>query len=114
MTTRSILTIDPGGVARERGADGEGIVVATLGTGIDGRHPHFARHANLVLPPPLHHYDLTLLRNRRDDLWASFTLEGEPTDDTFTMLGKLDGELHDKEALFDPNGHSTHAAAIIA
>ncbi|KWW98444.1 Peptidase S8 and S53 [Carbonactinospora thermoautotrophica] len=38
---------------------GDGIVWAVLDSGIAGDHPHFAKHRNLELPPPLEHQDLT-------------------------------------------------------
>jgi hypothetical protein len=35
VTTRSIPTIDPGGAARRRGAEGQGIVIALMSSGIE-------------------------------------------------------------------------------
>src|SRR5262245_1468752 len=104
MTNRSISTIDPGGVARQRGADGEGIVIAIVGGGTDGRHWHFVHHDNLRLPPPLHHYDLTLVRDLHADSDEAF----------LAQLQEVDGDLHNREALIARSGHSTHAAAIVA
>jgi serine protease AprX len=111
MTTKSIPTIDPGDVAKQRGALGEGIVIAVVGSGIDARHPHFARYANLTLPPGLQHCDLTLLRGRRD--FNPF--RADPSKDAMVArLSALDDELQQTEALIDRQGHTTHVAAIIA
>jgi serine protease AprX len=111
MMSKSIQTIDPGGVATQRGAEGEGIVIAVVGSGIDNRHPHFARHANLSLPPGLQHYDLTLLRDRMDfdDSGARSSIDA-----VIARLSTVDDELMQTEALIDRNGHTTHVAAIIA
>ena len=116
MTSRSIPTIDPGGVAQRLGATGEGIVFAVLGTGIDARHPHFARYANLTLPPPLQHYDLTLVRERErereeheqtmSDIAIGFVRS--------TELSNLNDETLSDEALIDRQGFGTHIAAIVA
>jgi hypothetical protein len=74
---------------RERfGATGEGIVWALIDSGVDGSHPHFQRHDNLRLDPPLRHRDLT-----SPDL-----------DDSDQAL----------EALVDAFGHGTHIAGLIA
>ena len=115
MTFRSIKTIDPGGVAARLGAEGEGIVVAITGTGIDGKHPHFSRHANLVLPAPLQHYDLTLIgesaKNLRSRTWGD---EKAPDDAVLTSLSKLGEKLLNDEALIGRTGFTTHVAGIVA
>jgi len=105
MTTRSIPVIDPAGAAARSGATGENIVVAIIGTGIDGSHPHFARHANLDLPPPLRHYDLTLLREREGFLRNREDLVSAPWPEE---------PVFSAEALLDLHGHGTHAAGIVA
>ena len=65
-------------------ADGHEIVWAVFDSGIDARHPHFARHRNLELPAPLKHLDL--------------------------MASEADGP----GALVDNFGHGTCLAGIIA
>jgi hypothetical protein len=71
---------------RERfDATGEGIVWAVIDS---GGHPHFQRHKNLVLDPPLRHRDLT-----------------------FTNLDEGDQEL---EALVDRFKNGTQVAGLIA
>lgn len=112
MTSRSIPAIDPGGVARRLGAAGDGIVFAVVGTGIDARHPHFARYANLELPPPLHHYDLTLVRERDELLAVDKDLSDKEA--MIAVLSRLDDETLSDEALIDRQRFGTHVAAIVA
>jgi subtilisin family serine protease len=69
------------------GASGQGIIWAVIDSGVNARHPHFQRHRNLELEPPLRHRDFT---------------------DT-----TLDDSASEMEALVDVNGHGTHAAGII-
>lgn len=69
------------------GATGEGIVWAVLDSGIDSRHPHFQRHQNLRLDPPLVHRDFT--------------------------ASEVDAEFGE-DALVDPFGNGTHIAGVIA
>jgi len=115
MTLRSLQTIDPGGVAARLGAEGEGIVVAIVGTGIDGKHPHFARHANLVLPPPLQHYDLTLLAGKSRTAFNIARYDENAADDLLlTYLGKIGNKLLNDEALIGHRSFSTHVAGIVA
>src|SRR4051812_17864740 len=57
MAYRSTITIRADIVRKFFGAAGQGINVAVFGSGIDGSHPHFRRHRNLELPPPLGHFD---------------------------------------------------------
>lgn len=112
MTFRSIRTIDPGDAGARHGAEGEGIVVAVVGTGIDGKHPHFARHANLVLPPQLQHYDLTLIDRAAVRLLED---ERETTDDAVLgYLAKLGDKLLNDEALIGRTDFTTHVAGIVA
>src|SRR5262245_37754923 len=112
MTSRSIRTIDPAGVAERLAAVGEGIVVALAGTGIDGKHPHFARHANLVLPTPLQHYDLTLVDWHAWIEWRSLRAGG---DALLTFLSnKFGEELLNNEALIGASAFTTHLGGVIA
>lgn len=74
---------------RERfGATGEGIVWAIVDSGIDRSHPHFQRHSNLKLEPPIRHRDLT--------------------------SPDLDDSDQSLESLVDALGHGTHMAGLIA
>ena len=50
---RAISTIGADAVRRLYGAEGDGIVWAILGSGIDASHPHFTKHSNLE-PSPFH------------------------------------------------------------
>ena len=56
---RSVRTIKADACLTAFGADGRGIVVAVADSGIDGAHPHFATHANLVAPDGLAHRSFT-------------------------------------------------------
>ena len=67
-------------------AAGRGITWAVIDTGIDGKHPHFKKHENLELHPPLSHRD-------------------------FTGASPVDISTKD---LIDLDGHGTHLAGIIA
>jgi subtilisin family serine protease len=61
LTTKSISTVKADAAHNAFSALGEDIIWAVMDSGIDGTHPHFARHKNLVLEPPLQHYDFTVL-----------------------------------------------------
>jgi subtilisin family serine protease len=89
FTNKSISTVKADAARNAFGALGRDIVFAVLDTGIDGAHPHFAKHKNLDLPDPLLHRDLTAGGSLSDDELA-------------------------KRALTDPAGHGTHVAGIIA
>ncbi len=69
-------------------ATGEGIVWAVIGSGIDSRHPHFQRHQNLVLDPPLVHRVFT--------------------------SSEIETGSDEIAALIDPLGNTTHVAGVIA
>jgi subtilisin family serine protease len=84
LTNRSISTVKADAARASFAAFGEGIVWAVLDSGIQFDHPHFEDHKNLVLEPPLEHFD-------------------------FTGAGggvKVDNPV-------DPFGHGTHVAGII-
>ena len=115
MTFRSIRTIDPGGAAARHGAEGEGIVVAIVGTGIDAKHPHFARHGNLVLAPPLQHYDLTLLTvDREKRLEFTYSRRDSADDAVLDYLSKFGNELLNNEALTGRTDFTTYVAGVVA
>src|SRR5690348_5309590 len=84
MPNHALAAIDPAGVAARLGADGKGIVWAVIASGVDGGHPHFAKHRNLELGDGISHRD--------------FTAEGAEED----------------EALIDPLEIGTHVSGIIA
>lgn len=113
---RVIDTIDPAGAARRAGADGSGIVVAVIASGIDGRHPHFEANGNLILPKGLQHYDLTLIRSEEiSEGWLPRYGERLSQHALGAALETLDldRDLHNAEALIDRNGFGTHVAAVI-
>src|SRR5712691_11899157 len=56
---RSISTVGADIARKLFGAEGQDIVWALVDSGVDGSHPHFQRHGNLDLPPPLTHRDFT-------------------------------------------------------
>jgi subtilisin family serine protease len=61
LTTKSISTVKADAAHNAFSALGEDITWAVMDSGIDGTHPHFARHKNLELELPLRHYDFTVL-----------------------------------------------------
>ncbi|MEO8025460.1 MAG: S8 family peptidase [Bryobacteraceae bacterium] len=84
LLTRSRSTVKADAAQRSFSALGEGIVWAVLDTGIDGTHPHFALHGNLLVDAPLRHMDFTA------DSPAAV------------------------QTLGDSSGHGTHVAGILA
>lgn len=90
--SKSISTVKADAARNAFGTLGSEIVWAVVDTGIDGSHPHFAKHRNLEPGAPLLHRDFTAADDR-DDL-----------DDL---------ELAER-ALTDQAGHGTHVAGIIA
>ena len=59
LLTRSVITVKADAARVSFSAQGEGVVWAVLDSGIQGDHPHFTKHQNLVLPPPLVHRDFS-------------------------------------------------------
>lgn len=59
LINKSIGTVKADAAHTSFGAGGKGIVWAVIDSGIDGTHPHFAKHKNLILAPPLNHRDFT-------------------------------------------------------
>jgi serine protease AprX len=89
FTNQSISTVKADAARNAFGAFGKGVVWAVVDTGIDGNHPHFDLHKNLVIDAPLRH--------------RNFTGSGRETD-----------ESSQQEACTDRAGHGTHVAGIIA
>ena len=83
---RSTSTVKADACRRSFATTGRGIVWAVFDSGIDGSHPHFERHSNLMLPSGLAHMDFT----------GPDPVEVLPKD------------------LIDDYGHGTHVAGIIA
>jgi subtilisin family serine protease len=83
---RSVSTVKADACRRSFATTGKGIVWAVFDSGIDGSHPHFVRHSNLVLPSGLAHMDFT---------------------------GAQANEILPQN-LADDYGHGTHVAGIIA
>ena len=82
---KSVATVKADACRRAFATTGKGIVWAVLDSGIDGKHPHFDKHANLRdLPAPVTHMDFTADPPAPQDV---------PMDDY---------------------GHGTHVAGIIA
>ena len=81
---KSISTVKADAARSAFSAFGEEIVWAVLDSGIEASHPHFRKHGNLTLKPPLEPLDFTVLQES----------EGRPHKDEF--------------------GHGTHVAGIIA
>jgi subtilisin family serine protease len=89
LINRSIATVKADAARNAFGAFGRDIVWAVVDSGIDGSHPHFQKHKNLELDPPLKHCD-------------------------FTIFGERSEQESEKAALIDDAGHGTHVAGIIA
>lgn len=83
---RSVGTVKADACRRSFATVGRGIVWAIFDSGVDGKHPHFIKHANLVLPNGLTHIDFT-----------------GPKPVEFAA-----------DQLTDEYGHGTHVAGIIA
>lgn len=90
LLTRSVMTVKADAARISFSAQGEGMVWAVLDSGIQGDHPHFALHQNLVLPPPLVHRDLTAIEGNEQPLVDNF---GHGTH----VAGILAGEVADGE-----------------
>ena len=87
-TNISISTVKADAARNAFGALGKDIVWAVVDTGIDDSHPHFKKHGNLNLNPPLRHRDFT--------------------------APNLPDEQSEENALVDVRGHGTHVAGILA
>ena len=59
LINKSISTVKADAAHNAFAAGGANIVWAVVDSGIDGSHPHFAKHKNLELTPPLVHRDFT-------------------------------------------------------
>lgn len=85
LLTRSVATVKADAARVSFSAQGEGIVWAVMDSGIQGDHPHFAKHGNLKdLPLPLVHCDFSSPKG------------------------------NEQSALVDSFGHGTHVAGIVA
>src|SRR5271165_1800589 len=83
---RSVATVKADACRRSFDTQGRGIVWAIFDSGIDGKHPHFIKHSNLILPSGLSHID---------------------------FMGQKPVALT-ADQLTDNYGHGTHVAGIIA
>lgn len=84
LITKSISTVKADAARNSFSALGDEIVWAVMDSGIDETHPHFRKHKNLKLEPPLRHRDFTIVNEK------------------------------DEKPLVDAFGHGTHVAGIIA
>lgn len=89
--TKSISTIKADAAKAAFSAAGDDICWAIIDSGIDGKHPHFKSHDNLLLKDPVHHVDFTGDEVR------------ELENDADTLEAKLTDEF----------GHGTHVAGIV-
>jgi serine protease AprX len=92
LTTKSISTVKADAARNAFAALGEGVVWAVIDSGIDGTHPHFAKHRNLEL--------------------TELATEGEETSLQHRDFTRIDPDP--RTALEDRFGHGTHVAGIIA
>jgi subtilisin family serine protease len=89
LINKTISTVKADAAQKSFAALGRGIVWAVMDSGIDTSHPHFERHGNTRLLPPLGHRD-------------------------FSLNEEITPEDSEKRACQDPKGHGTHVAGIIA
>ena len=59
LLTKTVSTVKADAARTAFGALGSGVVWAVVDSGIDGGHPHFAKHGTLMLDAPLVHQDFT-------------------------------------------------------
>jgi Subtilase family/TIR domain len=95
---RSLSTVKADLARSEFGITGKDIVWAVVSTGVDGRHPHFARFRNTELTAPLRHMDYSTFAS---DL-------ARPEDDVVLE------ERYMLRAPVDVQGQGTAVAGIIA
>jgi serine protease AprX len=102
MMHRSITTISVDLARRVFAtATGEGIVWAVVDSGINGRHPHFRRYANLQLPIGLTHRAFGGLGNPLVDEYAHGT----------HLAGIVAGEVISGESRILLKRHAAHAVS---
>ncbi len=104
LTTKSVSTVKADAARNAFSAFGEGIVWAVMDSGIDGDHPHFNTHKNLIFPPfpdPLQHRDFTVLSGQ-------VSMDDDLSKEIDMKVGA------DEKPLEDSYGHGTHVAGIIA
>jgi serine protease AprX len=68
LTTKSVSTVKADAARNSFSALGKDIVWAVMDSGIDASHPHFQKHKNLELEPPLTHRDFTVLSGNEEPL----------------------------------------------
>ena len=89
LINKTISTVKADAAHKSFSALGRDIVWAVMDSGIETSHPHFERHGNTRLLPPLGHRD-------------------------FSLNKPVTPEESEKRACQDPAGHGTHVAGIIA
>jgi serine protease AprX len=113
---RSVSTVKADACRRSFATTGKGIVWAVFDSGIDGSHPHFHKHANLVLPSGLAHMDFTGPQANeilRKDLTDDY---GHGTHVAGIIAGELDTDLHQPVSLRrekDQNGKINYKADLV-
>lgn len=105
LVAQNLDTIQARSAQRAYAADGFGIGVAVLDTGIDGGHPHFTQHTNVV-----RQFDCTAMPQPAT---ASGARPGRKPAKISVRQPQGPVELP-ASSNSDNNGHGTHVAAIIA
>src|SRR5262245_38240604 len=101
---RSLSTIKADLARTEFGFTGKNVVWAIVSTGVDGRHPHFAKYRNTELPSPLRHFDYATL-------YSDLSKSGRPW---AALDDRLLEERYALDHPVDVNGLGTAIAGVIA
>jgi subtilisin family serine protease len=107
LTTKSISTVKADAARNSFSALGKNIVWAVMDSGIDARHPHFQKHKNLELEPPLTHRDFTVVSGNEEPL---IDVYGHGTHVAGIIAGemtKMDGPISATAKHRDENGEIT-------
>jgi subtilisin family serine protease len=72
LILKSISTVKADAARNSFAALGDDVVWAVMDSGIDKNHPHFKKHKNLLVDPPIDHRDFTVLSGQGEPLVDQF------------------------------------------